>query len=46
MVEVGATVAIGDLLDERGRETAHTLGDAAPYLLPPLSSGGASLGRP
>jgi NAD(P)-dependent dehydrogenase (short-subunit alcohol dehydrogenase family) len=29
MVEAGATVAIGDLLDERGRETARTLGDAA-----------------
>jgi len=32
MVEVGATVAIGDLLDERGRETARTLGDAALYV--------------
>src|SRR5438477_11003622 len=31
MVEAGATVAIGDLLDERGRETASTLGDAALY---------------
>jgi len=29
MVEAGATVAIGDLLDDRGRETARTLGDAA-----------------
>jgi hypothetical protein len=28
MVEAGATVAIGDLLDERGRETARTLGAA------------------
>src|SRR4051794_10793025 len=32
MVEAGATVAIGDLLDERGRETARTLGDAALYV--------------
>src|SRR6476661_1915897 len=32
MVEAGATVAIGDLLDERGRETAGTLGDAALYV--------------
>jgi NAD(P)-dependent dehydrogenase (short-subunit alcohol dehydrogenase family) len=31
MVEAGATVAIGDVLDERGRETARTLGDAALY---------------
>jgi NAD(P)-dependent dehydrogenase (short-subunit alcohol dehydrogenase family) len=32
MVEAGATVAIGDLLDERGRETARSLGDAALYV--------------
>ena len=31
MVEAGATVVIGDVLDERGRETARTLGDAALY---------------
>jgi NAD(P)-dependent dehydrogenase (short-subunit alcohol dehydrogenase family) len=32
MVEAGATVAIGDVLDERGRETARTLGGAALYV--------------
>ena len=32
MVEAGATVAIGDVLDERGRETARALGDAALYV--------------
>src|SRR6201996_4377066 len=32
MVEAGATVAIGDVLDERGRETARTLGAAALYV--------------
>src|SRR5207244_1560359 len=32
MVEAGAKVAIGDVLDERGRETARALGDAAIYL--------------
>src|SRR5438270_8092886 len=32
MVEAGARVAIGDVLDERGRETVRTLGDAALYL--------------
>jgi NADP-dependent 3-hydroxy acid dehydrogenase YdfG len=32
MVEAGATVAIGDLLDEHGRETARTLGDAGLYV--------------
>ena len=31
MVEAGARVAIGDVLDERGRETARGLGDAALY---------------
>lgn len=31
MVEAGAKVVIGDLLDERGRETARTLGDAVLY---------------
>jgi NAD(P)-dependent dehydrogenase (short-subunit alcohol dehydrogenase family) len=31
MVEAGAKVAIGDVLDERGRETAHGLGDNALY---------------
>ena len=28
MVEAGAKVAIGDVLDERGRETARVLGEA------------------
>jgi len=32
MVEAGATVVIGDVLDERGRETARALGDAALYV--------------
>jgi NAD(P)-dependent dehydrogenase (short-subunit alcohol dehydrogenase family) len=32
MVEAGAMVAIGDVLDERGRETARTLGDGALYV--------------
>jgi NADP-dependent 3-hydroxy acid dehydrogenase YdfG len=32
MVEVGARVAIGDVLDERGRETARGLGEAALYV--------------
>ena len=32
VVEAGATVAIGDVLDERGRETARTLGGAALYV--------------
>ena len=32
MVEAGAKVAIGDVLDERGRETARALGDAALYV--------------
>jgi NAD(P)-dependent dehydrogenase (short-subunit alcohol dehydrogenase family) len=31
MVEAGAKVVIGDVLDERGRETARTLGDAVIY---------------
>ncbi len=31
MVEAGARVAIGDILDERGRETVQSLGDAALY---------------
>ena len=31
MVEAGARVVIGDVLDERGRETARALGDAALY---------------
>jgi NAD(P)-dependent dehydrogenase (short-subunit alcohol dehydrogenase family) len=31
MMEAGAKVAIGDVLDERGRETARALGDAALY---------------
>src|SRR5262249_6248613 len=31
MVEAGAKVIIGDVLDERGRETARKLGDAAFY---------------
>src|SRR5882672_7134350 len=31
MVEAGAWVAIADVLDERGRETARTLGDNAIY---------------
>jgi NAD(P)-dependent dehydrogenase (short-subunit alcohol dehydrogenase family) len=32
MVEAGATVVIGDVLDERGREAARMLGDAALYV--------------
>src|SRR5580704_1992143 len=32
MAEAGAMVAIGDVLDERGRETARALGDAALYV--------------
>jgi hypothetical protein len=32
MVEAGATVAIGDVLDERARETARALGDSALYV--------------
>jgi NAD(P)-dependent dehydrogenase (short-subunit alcohol dehydrogenase family) len=31
MIEAGAKVAIGDILDERGRETARSLGDDALY---------------
>ena len=31
MVETGAKVAIGDVLNERGREAARTLGDAVLY---------------
>jgi 3(or 17)beta-hydroxysteroid dehydrogenase len=31
-VEAGARVAIGDVLDERGRETARSLGEAALYV--------------
>ncbi len=31
MVEAGARVVVGDVLDERGRETARALGDAAHY---------------
>jgi len=31
MIEAGAKVAIGDVLDERGRETARELGDNALY---------------
>jgi 3(or 17)beta-hydroxysteroid dehydrogenase len=31
MVEAGAKVAIGDVLDERGRDTARSLGDNALY---------------
>src|SRR5438270_3048458 len=32
MVEAGARVAIGDVLDERGRDTMRALGDSAIYL--------------
>src|SRR5437016_8188464 len=32
MVEAGAKVAIGDVLDERGRDTARGLGEAALYV--------------
>jgi NAD(P)-dependent dehydrogenase (short-subunit alcohol dehydrogenase family) len=32
MVEAGARIVIGDVLDERGRETARELGDAAVYV--------------
>ncbi|HTZ36320.1 MAG TPA: SDR family NAD(P)-dependent oxidoreductase, partial [Stellaceae bacterium] len=31
MIEAGAKVAIGDVLDERGRDTAKALGDGAFY---------------
>jgi NAD(P)-dependent dehydrogenase (short-subunit alcohol dehydrogenase family) len=31
MIEAGARVAIGDVLDERGRETVRSLGDSALY---------------
>src|SRR5205823_1430506 len=31
MVEAGARVVIGDVLDDKGRETARTLGEAALY---------------
>src|ERR1700741_4346221 len=37
MVEAGAKVAIGDVLDERGREAARTIaGPAAAAMYPPL----------
>jgi NAD(P)-dependent dehydrogenase (short-subunit alcohol dehydrogenase family) len=32
MIEAGAKLAIADVLDERGRETARVLGDAATYV--------------
>ena len=32
MVEAGAKLAIADVLDERGRETARVLGEAAVYV--------------
>jgi NAD(P)-dependent dehydrogenase (short-subunit alcohol dehydrogenase family) len=32
MIEAGAKLAVGDVLDERGRETARGLGDAALYV--------------
>jgi len=32
MVDAGAKVAIGDVLDERGRDTARGLGEAALYV--------------
>src|SRR2546421_5962685 len=32
MVDAGAKLAIGDVLDERGRETARVLGEAAVYV--------------
>src|SRR5437588_4558987 len=32
MVEAGAKVVIGDVLDERGRETARGLGEAVVYV--------------
>jgi 3alpha(or 20beta)-hydroxysteroid dehydrogenase len=31
MIEAGARVAVCDVLDEKGRETARSLGDAALY---------------
>ena len=34
MVEAGAKVAIGDVLDERGRETVRALGDGGGALRP------------
>ena len=39
MIEAGATVVIGDVLDERGRETARALGDAALYVHLDVTSG-------
>ncbi len=39
MVEAGARVAIGDVLDERGRETARALGDSALYVHLDVTSG-------
>src|SRR5947207_11247858 len=32
MIEAGAKLAIADVLDERGRETARVLGEAAAYV--------------
>src|SRR3954452_13454055 len=32
MIEAGASVVFGDVLDERGRETARPLGDNALYV--------------
>ena len=40
MVESGANVVIGDVLDERGRERARTLGDAALYVRVDVTSEG------
>jgi 3(or 17)beta-hydroxysteroid dehydrogenase len=52
MVEAGAKVVVGDVLDERGRETARGLGDAALYAHLDVTSEedwtaavGATLGR-
>jgi NAD(P)-dependent dehydrogenase (short-subunit alcohol dehydrogenase family) len=39
MVECGAKVAIGDVLDERGRDTARGLGDAALYVYLDVTAG-------
>src|SRR5688500_5757646 len=38
MTSVGAKVAIGDVLDERGRQTAKEIGDSAMYMNLDLTS--------
>ncbi len=41
MLEAGARVAIGDVLDEKGRETARVLGGDAVYLHAPAARKGS-----